>query len=262
MRPTGQQAANAAIVAVTRVPPILYATEDCQGFVEATVRRAGGEIKDYAGSNDMYRNACTNIIPLNKAIAEKKLEPGMVLFIVAQDGGEPAKYKADGKGNASHIGFYTGGIYEVVHSSATKGQVAASTLKNGWTHAGWLKDVNYGEQSEAPVMPDIITSLAYIDLPLDETVFLRIKPQASSPWFARVRGKEQVELVGIKDGWARVRYDGHDGYIKEEFVVRDGSAVDTLPPTSNDTPLDNTYLVPYIEALETAFTALKRAMGV
>ena len=59
MKASAAACAMAAIEAVLRDPPIMYAKEDCQGFIEATVRRAGGEMRDYAGSNDMYRNACT-----------------------------------------------------------------------------------------------------------------------------------------------------------------------------------------------------------
>jgi hypothetical protein len=139
MKPTGRTVAEAAMAGAERVPPILYTEEDCQGFVENTVKRAGGSIPDYRGSNDMYRNACSKIVPLKGA----SLEPGMVLFIVKQDGGEPDRYKPDGLGNASHIGWYTGGRYEVVHSSASRGSVQLSTLKNGWTHAGWLRSVDY-----------------------------------------------------------------------------------------------------------------------
>ena len=49
-----QQAANTAEAAVIRDPPILYSQEDCQGFIEATVRRAGGQIKDYAINVAVY----------------------------------------------------------------------------------------------------------------------------------------------------------------------------------------------------------------
>lgn len=261
MKPTGQQVANAAIAAATRVPPILYSQEDCQQFIEATIYRAGGTPKDYLGSNDMYRNACTNVIPLGEAIAGRKLVPGMALFIVGMDGGEPAKYKDDGKGNASHVGWYTGGIYEVVHSSSSNGQVSPSTLKNGWTHAGWLKEVDYGEAApEQPSAPAI--TIAYIDLPADETVFHRISPKSSSKWWGRIRGQEQVELVSVSGGWARVRYGGHDGYVMAEFVAGNAPETDVMPPVTNDTHLDNTYLMPYIKAVETALTALKTALGI
>jgi len=120
---------------------------DCQGLVEAVVRALGGTIS-YRGSNDMFRNACTYVATLDEARKEGRLVPGAILFIVRLDGGEPPQYK-DGKGNASHVGWYTGGRYEVVHASSSRGKVAASTLKNAWTHVGWLKSVDYGyEQVE------------------------------------------------------------------------------------------------------------------
>ena len=115
---------------------------DCQGLVEAVVRALGGTIS-YRGSNDMFRNACTYVATLDEARKEGRLVPGAILFIVRLDGGEPPQYK-DGKGNASHVGWYTGGRYEVVHASSSRGKVAASTLKNAWTHVGWLKSVDYG----------------------------------------------------------------------------------------------------------------------
>ncbi len=218
MKASAAGCAMAALAAVVRDPPITYGQEDCQGFIEGTVRRAGGEMKDYAGSNDMFRHACTEVIPLGEAIGSRRLVPGMVLFIVSHDGGEPDKYKGDGRGNASHVGWYTGGIHEAVHSSATKGQVAASTLRNGWTHAGWLREVAYGE-AEKPVDAAPAASIAYINLPEDETVFHRISPSSSSKWFARIRGQQQVELVSVRDGWAKVRCGGHDGYVMAGFVA-------------------------------------------
>ena len=258
MKITGIQAAIEAERAVTQNPPILYDQEDCQAFIEQTVKRAGGVMRDYRGSNDMYRNACSEIVPL--AIA--KLSPGMVLFIVAHDGGEPAKYRSDGLGNASHVGWYTGGMYKVVHSSATKGKVAASTLKNGWTHAGWLKEVDYGEAQADPAAPTLpAMTVAYIDLPADENVFHRISPNKSSAWWGRINGQEQVELVGVENGWARVRYGGHDGYVKAEFVAGDAPHVEDLPPTLGNAPLDKGYIIHLVEAVETALTALKTALG-
>ena len=143
-KPTGAAFAEAAMKAAEKNPPILYGKEDCQAFVEQSVIRAGGSIKDYRGSNDMFRNACTKVANLNR----KHLVPGMVLFIHDFNGGEPDQYKKDGKGNAWHVGIYTGGRYEVVHSSATKGMVHLSTIKNGWTHMGWLKDINYSNKAE------------------------------------------------------------------------------------------------------------------
>ena len=214
MKITGIQAAIEAERAVTQNPPILYEHEDCQRFVKNTIKRAGGEIDEYAGSNDMYRNACSEILPL--AIA--KLIPGMVLFIVAHDGGEPAKYKADGLGNASHIGWYTGGVYKVVHSSATRGQVAASTLKNGWTHAGYLKALTYNGAAE-PVKPEPLQGTAYINLPPSSNVFHRINANKDSAYWGRIPGGTKVEVVNQTKTWTRVKWGGHDGYVANDFIT-------------------------------------------
>lgn len=118
---------------------------DCQGLIEAIVRALGGRLS-YRGSNDMFRNACSYVGTLSQARKDGRLVPGAVLFIVRQDGGEPPQYK-DKKGNANHVGWYTGGRYEVVHASSSRGKVAASTLKNAWTHVGWLKAVDYSNNN-------------------------------------------------------------------------------------------------------------------
>mgnify|MGYP000909562579 CR=1 FL=1 len=226
MSVSAQQCANAAEAAVLREPPITYEEEDCQAFIEQTVKRAGGRMKDYRGSNDMYRNACSEVVPL--AIA--RLQPGMLLFIVAHDGGEPDRYKADGLGNASHVGWYTGGIYQVVHSSATRGGVAPSTLKNGWTHAGWLKEIDYGERPGETPRDEVMPMIGYIDLPADETVFLRISPSRQSKWFARVPGQDAVDIVSTSGGWTRVQWGGHDGYVMSEFITTKPVQPDPMPP--------------------------------
>jgi hypothetical protein len=111
---------------------------DCQGLIEYVVRTLGGRMS-YRGSNDMYRNACT----ITKPLRGNKPERGCVLFIVRA--GESGPGYDDGLGNASHVGWYTGGRHEVVHASSSRGKVAPSTIKNGWTHIGWLKAVDYTE---------------------------------------------------------------------------------------------------------------------
>ncbi|MDD4279752.1 MAG: hypothetical protein PHX74_08480 [Candidatus Sumerlaeales bacterium] len=255
MKITGIQAAIEAERAVTQNPPILYEHEDCQRFIKNTVLRAGGEIDEYAGSNDMFRNACSEIVPL----ATAKLVPGMVLFIVAHDGGEPAKYQADGLGNASHIGWYTGGMYKVVHSSATRGQVAASTLSNGWTHAGKLKAIHYGSNTTNPgVSEQPKTAQGYIKLPTTDNVFHRISPSKSSPWWGRINGGEAVEIVSDSGGWTRVRYGGHDGYVMSKFITTDASAQPdpigggTTPPTLPQVDL----IAARLNALKTQINAI------
>ena len=140
-------------------------SEMCDAFVENTLKAAGGPDKNWEGSNTMLRKALTAMYPLDMARKQGLLERGMLLFIVAHDGGEPPQYQNDGLGNASHVGIYTdlkdpvnGEYVEVMHSSYTRGGVAASTLKNGWTHCGKYIGVGYagsGTPAEDPAKPDV-----------------------------------------------------------------------------------------------------------
>lgn len=245
---TAQQCANAAEAAVLRKPPITYDQEDCQAFIEQTVKRAGGVMRDYRGSNDMYRNACSEIVPL--AIA--RLQPGMLLFIVEHDGGELDQYKADGLGNASHVGWYTGGIYEVVHSSDTRGGVAPSTLKNGWTHAGYAKELSYTGQPPVDVKPEVTPLTGFINLPADKNVFHRISPNTSSAWWGRINGQEMVDVISINGDWARVKYGGHDGYVMAKFI----EMAEAPPPITTPT----VPIAPDDELLAEVETHLTRAL--
>lgn len=139
-----------------------YQEMDCQAMIEAAVRACGGKM-DYAGSNAMAR-AVTGLMPLSEA-KKAGLQVGMALFIHEDGGSYPAKYHADGLGNFSHVGLYAGEnaltdvdkkgrerACNVVHSSASMGRVAGSTLANGWTHAGYFKEIDYGTQVQQSTM--------------------------------------------------------------------------------------------------------------
>lgn len=186
---------------------------DCQGLIEYVVRQLGGRMS-YAGSNDMYRNACINILPVSASY----LVPGMVLFIVKQDGKEPDKYKPDGLGNASHVGWYTGGKHEVVHASASAGKVAPSTLKNGWTHAGMLKAVDYegGGEVHEPWA-------GRVSAPSGGTVNLRASPTTTATVLEKVRVGTLVEVLDSRSGWYQVRAEKL-GWMMAEFVIGEDTA--------------------------------------
>ncbi|MDO4837865.1 MAG: peptidoglycan-binding domain-containing protein [Clostridia bacterium] len=132
-----------------------YQEMDCQAMIEAAVRACGGKM-DYAGSNAMAR-AVTGLTSLSEA-EKAGLQVGMALFIHEDGGTYPEKYHGDGLDNFSHVGLYAGEnaltdvdkkgrerTCNVVHSSSSMGRVAGSTLANGWTHAGYFKEIDYGD---------------------------------------------------------------------------------------------------------------------
>ena len=153
MKPTANQVARAATLAAH--VGYTYDELDCQAFVEHCVRQAGGRM-DYLGTNDMARRAAW-LGTLDEARAQGRLVPGAGLLIrEATEANLPARYAGDGLGDFSHVGLYVGEnaltdtdkngrrrACDVVHSSATMGRVAGSTLQNGWTHALWFSEIYY-----------------------------------------------------------------------------------------------------------------------
>lgn len=154
MKPRAVQLARAAVQAVG--VGYTYDEMDCQAFIEHCARQAGGAM-DYLGTNDMARRAAW-LGTLSQAQAEGRLVPGAGLLIREEtEANLPARYASDGLGDFSHAGLYVGPdaltdtdktgrmrSCDAVHSSATRGRVAGSTLQNGWTHVLWFPEIDYG----------------------------------------------------------------------------------------------------------------------
>lgn len=207
---------------------------DCQGLIEFVVRDLGGRMS-YRGSNDMLRNACTRVEPLGAASPE----PGCVLFIVKHDGGEPAHYN-DGLGNASHVGWYTGGRHEVVHASSSRGQVAPSTLKNGWTHIGWLKAVQYN-QPQSTVNEVIPMKTAVVHAESGDTVRMRKFPTTKDIALANVPVGTTVGVLDQQGEWWRITHGGLTGWMMSKFL--------TAPVDDPPAPIDRMALLAELEGL-------------
>ena len=129
-----------------------YSRMDCQAFAEQCLRDCGLEI-NLAGSNAWFREVYRNGVILTPEECVKRygsVPPGAFLFILKTDGGEPEKYRADGLGDASHIGIVTGKGEGAIHSSASRGCVAESVFRGrtipngGWNRVGLWNRVDYG----------------------------------------------------------------------------------------------------------------------
>ena len=154
MKPRAVQLARAAVQAVG--VGYTYDEMDCQAFIEHCARQAGGAM-DYLGTNDMARRAAW-LGTLSQAQAEGRLVPGAGLLIREEtEANLPARYASGGLGDFRHAGLYVGPdaltdtdktgrkrSCDAVHSSATRGRVAGSTLQNGWTHVLWFPEIDYG----------------------------------------------------------------------------------------------------------------------
>ena len=130
-----------------------YSQMDCQAFVEQCLADAGLRV-DLTGSNAWYRTMTWVGTPEECRDTFGSIPVGAFLYILEQNGREPEKYKADGIGNASHIGLYIGRDLGAIHSSYSKNGVhysyfAGSTINGGWNRVGLWNELDYGESVNA-----------------------------------------------------------------------------------------------------------------
>lgn len=218
MKPSAKVVVRKALELLARVPPIAYTQMDCQGFVKACVNQSGGSMV-FAGSNDMFRNACEWIGTVDEARASGRLAPGALLFLLEHNGKEPERYKADGIGNASHVGLYTAAQQaEVVHSSKGKGCVNATGLANGWTHMGLAKAIEYAVSDGEAVQPAPHLRVT-VAVPQGEHLRMRETPSASGAYMQRIPSGTALVVIARQNGFAQAGYAGHTGWVDERFLA-------------------------------------------
>lgn len=247
------------IRAAPRYLGVPYSTMDCQAFVEKAMADAGLK-RNLAGSNAWWRFALQNGwtgTPEECRAKYGQIPKGAFLFILLQDGREPANYQGDGIGNASHIGIYTGqsqdqmleqafmaqGICSTeerkalvikaghgsgaINSSASWGCVATSkfagkSISGGWNRVWlWTDMIDYATDEETKVMK------ATVVLPAGKTggtVNMRTSASTSAPIEARVPVGAQIEVYVDAGQWCQIEYNGQHGYMMSNYIEYDGQA--------------------------------------
>lgn len=130
-----QQATNGGYIGIP------YARLDCQAFVEKVLSDCGTR-RNWRGSNHIWREAVHDANPITNYT---DIPAGAVVFTVKHDGGEKKRGYNDDRGNACHIGIYTG-AERVIHSS-TGGVQWGNIREKRWTHYALLNDVSYTDTS-------------------------------------------------------------------------------------------------------------------
>lgn len=231
-----------------------YKTMDCQAFVEKMLNGVGIR-KNWRGSNAMYRDMAWVGSPEDCKEKFGRIPVGVFLFIHDHDDGEPSRYKADGLGNASHVGVKTGTGEGAIHSSASRGCVAESkfadkTIRNGgWNTVGFCKLLDYGSDIEAILYgepePDsddtesesemihVNITTAQVKTTNGGSLNLRSTPAKTS----RNRicgipdGTALTVLEKTSDDWWKVRYNSKTGYVATEYLLLIDQSAETADGT-------------------------------
>ena len=243
MKPRAVQLARAAVQAVG--VGYTYDEMDCQAFIEHCARQAGGAM-DYLGTNDMARRAAW-LGTLSQAQAEGRLVPGAGLLIREEtEENLPARYASDGLGDFSHAGLYVGPdaltdtdktgrmrSCDAVHSSATRGRVAGSTLQNGWTHVLWFPEIDYAaaagagtaNATGATATGDGLTAgaspvrFATVVSPDGNPVKLRKSASRAEALYWLVGAGARVEVERTQGAWSLIRARCTDGRTRRAWMM-------------------------------------------
>lgn len=200
---------------------------DCSGAFVYAFRQYGLTIAH--GSNSIWRLHLSE----KGKIGSIELVPGMPVFKNQMDGKEPEKYQNDGIGNMYHIGCYIGPTVDypegaVVHAKGEKFGIVTDSIKDGWTHAGRLKQVRYIEKEE-----DAQAGTAIVVAESGSTVNLRKAPDSQVVIF-RVPIGASVDVLSQSGDWAKVRYTGNDGAYIGWMMVKFLNFGETKGPVSGD----------------------------
>lgn len=242
-----------------------YDSMDCQAFVEKCLADCGIH-RNLSGSNAWYREMTWTGTPEECRNKFGGIPDGAFLFILKQDSGEPAKYKNDGIGNASHIGIRTGmsgrqmvkqakseGDAEAskynygngaIHSSASRGHVCTSefkdrTIKGGWNMIGLWNRIDYGEKInkeiksgeyilDVPETPESNPTPGIVFASIGTTVKMRQRPSTGCGVYWNVPIGDTVDILQTGD-WDRIRWNGYIGYMRSTFVKKTDSFADIEP---------------------------------
>ena len=237
-----------------------YSKIDCQALFELMLKGVGIN-KDLPGSNSWIREMMKNGWVGTPEECKSKfgyIPDGAALFIVEQDGNEPAKFRGDGIGNASHIGVVTHRTASemmsscalrsnrndeittlktkvafgdgAIHSSSSRGCVATSkfadkTINGGWNRIGLWNRLSYGDKIDAFLNGGKeeevkpMTSARVAGGNANEGVNMREKPSRKAGIIMKIPQNSDVELLSESDGWGKVRYNGKTGYVMKEFIA-------------------------------------------
>jgi len=212
-----------------------YSSLDCQAFIEKALSDIGIR-KNLPGSNAWYRECMGNGWTGTPEECKKqygKIPKGAFLFIVTHDGREPAKYRGDGHGNASHIGIYTGmtgqemctvaGVnareYDfgngAIHSSQSRGFVcpskfAGKSISGGWNMVGLHNLIFKGGEGEKMV--------AYDARVVGGNLNMRDEPTKYGDRLCQIPDGTILKITEEQDEWALTSYAGNVGWVMKKFL--------------------------------------------
>ena len=212
---------------------------DCIGMCRGGLERAGQtNVTNMRGTNQAARKT---IRDLRQISSTDGLRVGDVVLKVRDKDDKsmplPDRYRkggADydpvwGETNFTHIGTVTSLSPFTITHMTTPHPKKDKSLK-GWTYAGSLPWVQYGEEpgpGPDPVPdPDPGTRFGIVWSENGRPVNMRRGPNIGAALVDRVPVGETVEIIGDRDDWDHINWDWKSGWMMERFIQEEKPEAD------------------------------------
>ena len=186
-----------------------YDKLDCINLIKKVIRTAPGGNKNYttAGTNALWDSydktgKYQDLIWRQAGISGAK--PGMLAFMGV------------GTGDVNHVGLVTD-VGTVIHSSKSRGCVVETELteKRGWNGLGKHRMIAVdGEETADSAEGEIVTVCAQGGL--------RMRKKPKGRYMQMIPDGAQLAVLEERDGWLRVEYRGHTGWVSGEYCCKAG----------------------------------------
>ena len=186
-----------------------YSELDCINLIKKVIRTAPGGDKNYttAGTNDLWNSDSKSAKYRDLTWKQEGIsgaKAGMLAFMGV------------GTGDVSHTGLVTE-RGTVIHSSKSRGCVVETELteKNGWNGLGVHRMIAVdGEETADSAEGGIVTVCAQGGL--------RMRKKPRGRYMQMIPDGTRLAVLEEKDGWLRVEYRGHTGWISGEYCCKAG----------------------------------------
>lgn len=204
---------------------------DCIGLIIGAIRRSGGQWTGIHGSNYAARNEMEYLLPVTDA---EDLNVGEVVYKAAMPGQTnyalPSRYAKD----PDQRDYYHVGVVrcvdplQIVHCTSPGG-ITTDTKLSRWTHRGWLSKIS--REEDAPMQT---VTMATVVADSGSTVKMRATPSTDERRWWGVPVGTQVPVAARQDGWSRIAYNGHSGWMMDKFLFMPGDDVPKQPSQDGD----------------------------
>ena len=224
--------------------PTPYSEADCiQAAVVNVIRHCAGGDPSYrcGGCTELWNSIDSSpkykFITERLTIAEAK-QSGLLI------GDLPCIYD-ETTGKCEHIGYYMGGIggYEVIHSSQTRQWVAATQLKNGFTHIlrhrlirgvspSAVNDAIDEDESEMIDMSALYQGAVCTDE--GGHLNLRLKPSTAGRVLDELENGSSVSVLEETNAsWLKVSAGGRTGYVFRRYIQKKAGSTESTDDAEN-----------------------------